>query len=347
MLILSKDKKTTSAFLKLHLFVAGAFICLTVSPVQSAQSHLSEKLNSFAKEIDFLHDYLQMAGLATALYQKEDLLWFKGTGYADLEKKIPVTLGTPFHLASLTKTYAATLVMQQVEDGRLELDQPVSECGVTFGSETPITIRHLLSHTSRGEPGKSYRYDGSRFAKLDKIFQNCVGKSFDLLLRNRILAPLNLQQTGRMSDSFNPSLAKPYKLNNENRLIPGRYQSYFGSSAGIVVSIADYAKYLAELRDGKLIKLKTLDLLFTPTRSTNGKTLPYGLGWFIETIKGEKVLWHYGYWNSVSTLVVIVPRLEITFLAFANTDALSRGFNLKEGKLSNSPLAAPFIEHFL
>lgn len=331
----------------MRLLLSGAFLCLAVSPSHSKQLVSNEKLNSFATEIDFLHDYLQMAGLATALYQKEELLWFKGTGYADLEKKIPVTLGTPFHLASLTKTYAATLVMQQIETGKLQLDQPVSECGITLGSKKSITIRHLLSHTSHDEPGMSYQYDGSRFAKLDKVFQNCVGKSFDLLLKNRIIALLNLRQTGRMTDSFSPSLAKPYKLDKKNQLMPGQYQRYFGSSAGIVASIADYAKYITELRNGKFIKLKTLDLLFTPMRSIKGHTLPYGLGWFVETIKGEKVLWHYGYWNSVSTLVIIIPRFDLTFLAFANTDALSRGFSLKEGKLSNSPLASSFIDIFL
>ena len=56
------------------------------------------------------------------------------------------------------------------------------------------------------------------------------------------------------------------------------------------------------------------------------------------------MIWHYGYWDSVSTLVVIVPEQDLTFLAFANTDALSRGFDLGRGHILRSPAGLNFLE---
>ncbi|MCG8490840.1 MAG: beta-lactamase family protein [Sneathiellales bacterium] len=344
---MSGSKSNRRSFFRICLLLTGTFFCLAAYPVSSAESLSKEKLALFAAEIDFLHDYLRIAGLATALYRKDKLLWFKGSGYADLQRKKPVTLDTPFHLASLTKTYAATVILQQVDAGKLQLDQPVSSCGVKIRQEKRITIRHLLSHTSHNEPGEAYRYDGAQFARLDTVLENCTGHSFEYLLKHRILTPLALQQTGKMGDVFSPPLAKPYKLDRDNRLVEGKYQDYFGSSAGIIASIADYAGYIAGLRSGKLLPEKQLNLLFTPTRSTKGYSLPYALGWFVETINGETIVWHYGYWSSVSTLVLIVPQQDLVFLAFANTDALSRGFNLGKGRVSSSPLAAAFIDLFL
>ena len=85
----------------------------------------------------------------------------------------------------------------------------------------------------------------------------------------------------------------------------------------------------------------------TPAKSTAGHDLPYGLGWFVETVEATKVIWHYGYWDCVSTLVVIVPEHDLTLLAFANTDALSRGFDLGDGHILRSPPGRRFLESFV
>ena len=57
-------------------------------------------------------------------------------------------------------------------------------------------MKHLLSHTSEGNPGERYSYNGNRFAELDKVIQKATGKSFAELLIANILDPLDMKETG-------------------------------------------------------------------------------------------------------------------------------------------------------
>ncbi len=59
------------------------------------------------------------------------------------------------------------------------------------------------------------------------------------------------------------------------------------------------------------------------------------------------MIWHYGYWDSVSTLVVMAPDEDLAFFAFANTDTLSRGFDLGRGHIVRSPAGQRFLERFV
>lgn len=142
-------------------------------------------------------------------------------------------------------------------------------------------------------------------------------------------------------------LASPYTLNDTGDLVRGTYPTYFGSSAGLVASVSDYAQYIVALKDNRFLRPETLALAWSPTKSMAGHDLPYGLGWFVETVEGNKLIWHYGFWDSVSTLVVIVPEQDLTFFAFANTDALSRGFDLGDGHVVRSPAGSTFLGTFV
>jgi CubicO group peptidase (beta-lactamase class C family) len=101
-----------------------------------------------------------------------------GFGYADAEAERPATPTTPFHLASLTKPFAATIVMQLVEAGSVDLDDPVTDYGVELEANGVIRVRHLLNHTSEGVPGSEYRYNGGRFAELDRVIYGASGRTF-------------------------------------------------------------------------------------------------------------------------------------------------------------------------
>jgi CubicO group peptidase (beta-lactamase class C family) len=87
--------------------------------------------------------------------------------------------------------------------------------------------------------------------------------------------------------------------------------------------------------------------MYTPTISTRGKTLPYGLGWFVQEYKGIKMIWHYGHApKAYSSLILKIPEKELTMILLANSDGASRGFNLGSGNVLNSPFALLFINLF-
>ncbi|MDH3458377.1 MAG: beta-lactamase family protein [Gemmatimonadota bacterium] len=80
------------------------------------------------------------------LSEQEFLLPYGPTvPYADLENGTPATGATSFHLASLTKTFASTIIIQLVEHGLVDLDDPVSDYGIDLPSSGVIRVRHLMA----------------------------------------------------------------------------------------------------------------------------------------------------------------------------------------------------------
>src|SRR5688572_32639494 len=158
-------------------------------------SSLSGRIARFETLLESLRQELKIPAYSAAIVKDQKVIWAKGFGYADVENKVPATEHTAYHLASLTKTFASTILMQLVQDGKIKLDDPVSKYGITLESPGVITVRHLFSHTSAGNPGEQYRYNGHRFAELDKVVERASGKSFAELLIANILDPLGMNET--------------------------------------------------------------------------------------------------------------------------------------------------------
>ncbi|HSE37860.1 MAG TPA: serine hydrolase domain-containing protein, partial [Blastocatellia bacterium] len=83
-------------------------------------AHLEQRLDSIRQQ-------LKIPGMSCAIVKDQKVVWAKGFGYADVENKIPATEHTSYHLASLTKTFASTILMQLVQEGKVKLDDPVSK----------------------------------------------------------------------------------------------------------------------------------------------------------------------------------------------------------------------------
>ena len=162
---------------------------------KSVSSSDASRLALLEPLLENLRQELKIPAYSAAIVKDQKVIWAKGFGYADVENKIPATEHTSYHLASLTKTFASTIVMQLVQEGKVKLDDPVSKYGITLESEGVIRVRHLLSHTSEGNPGESYRYNGNRFSELDKVIEKATGKSFAELLITNILDPLGMDET--------------------------------------------------------------------------------------------------------------------------------------------------------
>lgn len=103
-------------------------------------------------------------GLALASAQRGVVRLARGYGFADLARRRPATAQTMFHIASITKTITATAVVQLVERGLVGLDEPVApRLGFPLANphhpQAPITLRHLLTHTSGISDARYYEID--------------------------------------------------------------------------------------------------------------------------------------------------------------------------------------------
>jgi CubicO group peptidase (beta-lactamase class C family) len=154
-----------------------------------------ETLRGLETELERLRERARIPGMSAAIAENDRVLWARGFGTADLERGLAAGPDTIYHLASLTKPYASTIVLQLAQEGRLDLDTPVSRFGVAMERSATVRVRHLLSHTSGEPPGRSYRYDGNAFGALTQIVENTHGQPFATVLTDRIIRPLGLTRT--------------------------------------------------------------------------------------------------------------------------------------------------------
>jgi CubicO group peptidase (beta-lactamase class C family) len=111
-------------------------------------------------------------GLSIALVDGDQPVWAEGFGFADRENYVPATADTVFKAGSITKLFTATAAMQLVEQGRLDLDQPVQSYVPEFSYKSrypvdpPVTVRTLMTHHS-GLPCDNQRHSYARQADTD------------------------------------------------------------------------------------------------------------------------------------------------------------------------------------
>src|SRR4029079_18421915 len=142
----------------------------------------ANRVKGFEREVDELRQALYIPGMSAAIVKDQKVLWTHGFGYADLEKRVPATPDTLYHVASVTKTFGSTLVLQLVEKGEVSLDEPIAPYTPSRYSG-PITdpraqIRHMLSHTSAGTPGEQFAYNGNLFDAVTPVIEKKYGASF-------------------------------------------------------------------------------------------------------------------------------------------------------------------------
>ncbi len=101
--------------------------CTQTSVNSAAADADQDPIQFFHEEIERLREAKGIPGMSVAVLQNQQVVFAKGFGYADIENKIPATAVTPYNIASLSKTFAAAILMKLVEQGRLDLDTPMAD----------------------------------------------------------------------------------------------------------------------------------------------------------------------------------------------------------------------------
>lgn len=318
----------------------------------------SHSVAEFEQRLEALRVQSRIPAITAVITRGQDVVWVRAFGTADLATGRLATDTTVYHLASITKPFASVVLLQLVQEGKLSLDDPVSKFGVALQSSGTVRVRHLLSHTSEGVPGTTFRYNGDRFALLDTVVAQTAGRSFAAALQERIVATLGLTHTapnpqspsfaaaGLNLPAFESNLARGYIVAG-NSHTPTAYPALFSVAAGLTASALDVAAFSMAMDRNALLEPETKALAFAPTVNPAGDTLPYGLGWFSTRYRGVRVVWQYGLWTAISSLIIKVPERELTFVVLGNTDALSAPYPLGAGRLETSPWAREFLDAFV
>ena len=322
-------------------------------------------VGEFARRLDTIRQQLKIPGMAAAVMEGDSILFAQGFGYADVKNKVRATAKTSFRVASVTKTFTSTLIMQLVEKGRLDLNTAVSDYGLDFGNPS-IKVKHLLTHTSEGQAGTYFQYNGYRYGRLGPVIEQAAGIPFYQLLMEQIIQPAGMQSSAPavpLSDYFRftekqkgmrhffenafTHLARPYELTASGNIVETSYLDEFGAFGGLVTTVGDLLKYSRAIDQHRFISGSTQQQVFTANRTKDGTFTPYGLGWFVQRYKGVDFYWHYGQTQGESALFLKVPARKLTFVVLANTDKLSQPFPLGDGDIFTSPLGQLFYRYFI
>ena len=304
--------------------------------------------------------------MSAVIVRDQEVLWSKGFGFADADRKIPATPETLYHVASLTKTLGATLVLQLVEQGKLDLDEAVSGYSTEVQGDA-VRIKHLLSHTSEGTPGDDYHYNGNRFNFLTAVLEKKTGKPIRTLMVETFLDPLGMSASVPSHDILDPAaadsvdaahrdryrknlekLAVPYTLYG-TEVIPAPYPPRsLGVAAGLLSTVLDMARFDAAIDRHQYLKKETQDRAWTRFVSNRGKSLPHGLGWFVQDYEGEKLIWHYGHWGTgFSATYLKVPGKGLSLILVGNSEALSDPWSYSDGRIETNAFACVFLRLFV
>jgi CubicO group peptidase (beta-lactamase class C family) len=321
----------------------------------TSASAAPSRFSRFEREADALRRELRIPGMSAVILENQKIVWMKGFGFADLEKHVPATPDTLFHIASLTKTFAATLVLRLVEEGKLDLDEPVARYSKDITDER-VKIKHLISHTSEGTPGDAYAYSGNRFDALTAVIEAKYGKPFRQVMIDTFLVPLQMTESVPGHDvEKDPVLgpryakqltqfAKPYTLYGTDEIVPSGYPPRdMGAAAGLLSTVRDMAKFDVAIDRHVFLKPETQARAWTPFLSNAGQPLRHGLGWFVENYRGVKLIWHFGNWGTgFSATYLKVPEKQLSMILLANSEGLSENLYGTDGIETNA-IACAFL----
>jgi len=134
-----------------------------------------QALKEFEEKLENLRQQLKIPGMAAAVLKNQQLIWAKGFGYADLENKIEASINTPWHIASVTKTFATIILLQLVEEGKVSLNDPLEKFGIHVKSKSVVRVRHILTHTSELNPETRKMMFAPYSSASGKIFPHGLG----------------------------------------------------------------------------------------------------------------------------------------------------------------------------
>lgn len=267
-------------------------------------------------------------GIAVAVCRDGKLIYSKGYGTANIAKNTPVTAGTPFQLASVTKQFTAAAIMLLVQDGKLQLSDSVRK----YLKQAPlawkdITIEHLLTHTSgiheylnspqmanyvpgqssfEGllaemavdfEPGTKHKYCNTGYVLLGIIIKRVTGKTYDRFLSERVFQRLGMKST-YLRDIRDPRLAVGYEgKSTESGWKPARQlipEVWDNADGGLVSTVEDMAKWSNALDAQQILTKASLDRMWTRLKTKDKRIYDYGFAWVINIVGQHRVIGHAG-----------------------------------------------------
>jgi CubicO group peptidase (beta-lactamase class C family) len=277
-------------------------------------------------------------------------------GLADREWNVANTPETRFRLGSITKQFTATAILQLAEQGKLSVDDPISKYyPAAPAAWAPITLKHLLTHTSgipsytaipgffaqlarldktpdeiialtRDKPldfppGSKYAYDNTGYVLLGYVVEKVSGQPYAAYLQDHIFTPLGMKDTGYdVSDTILPRRASGYSVAGGKARNAAFLSMSLPYAAGSLYStVDDLLIWDQALHAGKAIKPASVAAMFTDYGFN------YGFGQGLGPQNGHMTWGHGGGINGFATQLNRLPNDGLTVIVLGNIEQAPSG----------------------
>lgn len=336
-----------------HGMCLGVIAGLTVVPAVYADS-LAKEVKRLANDI---LETKRSAGLAIAIDHGGRMLLNEGYGYADLENKVRATPETLYRIGSVTKQFTAVAIVQLQLAGKLRIEDKVNTLLREYPTPPkPVTIRHLLQHTSgipsvtslpsylpnmakdithadmisrfaslplEFDPGSKWNYSNSGYYVLGMVIEKASGLSYAEYLKKHLLAPAGMYRTNY--ETVGLQRAQGYRRNSNELVVAEPISMTQPFAAGALVSTAgDLVAWQRALVEKRLTPPDALARLTADlVKMNNMAEEQYGYGIGVSTRDCHRVISHGGGINGFTSLLAYYPEADLTMAILANTE----GFN--------------------
>lgn len=309
-------------------------------------------------------------GAALLVAQNGRILYQNGYGYADIGNRVRITPETKFRIGSITKQFTAAAILKLQENGKLSVDDKLSQYYPDFPRGDEITLYHLLTHTSGlanytnkpdflkkvvteatpsevvdsikkdrpdFSPGEKWDYCNSGYFLLGCIVEKVSGKSLETFFQETFFDPLGMKNTG---------------MHHWNRILEheatgysylgGKVQrsldwdmSWAGGAGALYSTVGDLYRWNDALFNGKVLTAASLEAAFTPAQLKDGQVAAavgqgYGFGWIVGKLRGQKSIAHDGGLHGFVSYLMQLPDQKFTVAVLANNDPPIPGLTVTE-----------------
>jgi CubicO group peptidase (beta-lactamase class C family) len=339
---------------KLSQFILVFLVLLSVGI-----TFADEKTSKIDKIFSFW-DKSESPGCALAIVKDGEIIYKRGYGMANLENNVPITPQSVFYIGSVSKQFVTMCVALLVQEGKLSLDDDVREYIPElpyYG--TPITIRHLIHHTSgirdyltlediagipfgffheedvldlivrqkelNFHPGDEHLYSNSGYFLLSVIIHKASGKTLRQYAQEKIFKPLGMKNS-RFHDNYEELIknrASGYLSEGG-----GKYKNFLSTfdcvgSGGLFTSVEDLYLWDQNFYHHKVGGKEVFDLMHTVGTLNNGIKLDYAFALDIKPYKGLKTVSHGGALGGYKSALLRFPAHEFSVICLSNLSAIN------------------------
>jgi serine beta-lactamase-like protein LACTB, mitochondrial len=338
-----------------------------VSDVSSAQTTDDAAVRAARAAAGSLFAAARVPGMQVAVAVDGRIVLSESFGYADFDRKAPVTADTRFEIGSVSKPLTAAAAMRLTERGALDLDAPVQRYVPSFPEkDQPITPRQLAGHLAGirhyeprdfaagpsrdvadalrvfrddplvSAPGARHAYSSYGYILLSAAIESAAGRPFPEVMQGEVFAPLEMTAT---RGARHGETAAHYTAFDGSRATAAPPMDHTGrwAAGGFASTAKDLARFAAALMRPGYLRSESIETMFTPQTTAAGDSTGYGIGWRVgRDAAGRRIVHHGGRMPWMRAFLLLHPDQRVAVAVLANGPA-----DFAENEAG--AIAAPFL----